>query len=81
MPKYDVVVKTVPAMLVADAACFRSPRTTRSHGNLGPAFTEAYEYVRKQGAKDTGPCFALWHSPADVTEMRMRKQSFRLTVR
>jgi effector-binding domain-containing protein len=29
---------------------------------------ETYDYVRKQGAKDTGPCFALWHSPADVYE-------------
>jgi len=67
MPKYDVVVKTVPAMLVA-ARRVSIPTNDQVPQYLRPAFTEAYEYVRKQGAKDTGPCFALWHSPADVYE-------------
>ena len=67
MPNYDVVIKTVPAMLVA-ARRVTIPTNDQVPQYLGPAFTEAYDYVHKQGAKDTGPCFALWHSPADVYE-------------
>jgi DNA-binding transcriptional MerR regulator len=67
MPNYDVVVKTVPTMLVA-ARRVSIPTNDQVPQYLDPAFTEAYDYVRKQGAKDTGPCFALWHSPADVYE-------------
>jgi DNA-binding transcriptional MerR regulator len=67
MPNYDVVVKTVPAMLVASRRV-TIPTNDQVPQYLGPAYTEAYDYVRRQGAKDTGPCFALWHSPADVYE-------------
>ena len=67
MPKYDVVIKTVPAMLVA-ARRVTIPTNDQVPQYLGPAFTEAYDYVRKQGAKDTGPCLTLWHSPSDVYE-------------
>ena len=67
MPNYDVLVKTVPAMLVASRRV-TIPTNDQVPQYLGPAYTEAYDYVRKQGAKDTGPCFALWHSPADVYE-------------
>jgi DNA-binding transcriptional MerR regulator len=67
MPNYDVVIKTVPAMLVASRRV-TIPTNDQVPQYLGPAYTEAYDYVRKQGAKDTGPCFALWHSPADVYE-------------
>lgn len=35
---------------------------------LGTAFDKTYAYVRVQGAKDTGPCLTLWHSPAGVYE-------------
>jgi len=65
MPNYDVLIKTVPAMLVA-VRRVTIPTNNQVPEYLGPAFTEAYDYVRKQGAKDNGPCFALWHSPADV---------------
>ena len=67
MPNYDVLIKTVPAMLVA-ARRVSIPTNDQVPQYLGPAYTEAYDYVRKQGAKDTGPCFALWHSPADMYE-------------
>ena len=67
MPNYDIVVKTVPAMLVT-ARRVTIPTNDQVPQYLGPAFTEAYDYVRKQGAKNTGPCFALWHSLADVYE-------------
>ena len=67
MPNYDVVIKTVPAMLVASRRV-TIPTNDQVPKYLGPAYTEAYDYVRKQGAKDVGPCFALWHSPADVYE-------------
>ena len=67
MPNYDVIIKTVPAMLVA-ARRVTIPTNDQVPQYLGPAFTETYDYVRKQGARDMGPCFALWHSPADVYE-------------
>jgi DNA-binding transcriptional MerR regulator len=67
MPKYDVVVKTVPAMLVA-ARRVTIPTNDQVPQYLGPAYTEVYNYVRQQDAKDSGPCLALWHSPADVYE-------------
>jgi len=67
MPNYDVLIKTVPAMLVASRRV-TIPTNDQVPQYLGPAYTEAYDYVRKQGAKDAGPCFALWHSPADVYE-------------
>jgi len=67
MPTYDVVLKTVPAMLVA-ARRVTIPTNDQVPQYLGPAYTEAYDYVRQQGAKDTGPCLALWHSPANVYE-------------
>jgi effector-binding domain-containing protein len=67
MPKYDVVIKTVPAMLVA-ARRVTIPTNDQVPQYLGPAYTEIYHYVRQQGAKDGDPCLALWHSPADVYE-------------
>ena len=67
MPKYDVVIKTVPAMLVA-ARRVKIPTNDQVPQYLGPAYTEVYNYLRQQGAKDSGPCLALWHSPADVYE-------------
>jgi DNA-binding transcriptional MerR regulator/effector-binding domain-containing protein len=65
MPKYDVVIKTVPAMLVA-ARRVTIPTNDQVPQYLGPAYSEVYEYIRKQGVKDDGQCMALWHSPADV---------------
>lgn len=67
MPNYDIVIKTVPALLVASRRV-TIPTNDQVPNYLGPAYKEAYDYIRTQGAKDTGPCFALWHSPADVYE-------------
>jgi effector-binding domain-containing protein len=67
MPNYDVVLKTVPAILVA-ARRVMIPTNDQVPEYLGPAYTEVYDYLRKQGAKDNGQCMTLWHSPADVYE-------------
>jgi DNA-binding transcriptional MerR regulator/effector-binding domain-containing protein len=67
MSNYDVVIKTVPAMLVASRRV-TIPTNDQVPNYLGPAYMETYDYVQKQGARDVGPCFALWHSPADVYE-------------
>jgi len=67
MPNYDVLIKTVPAMLVASCRV-TIPTNDQVPQYLGPAYAETYDYIRKQGAKDTGPCLALWHSPADMYE-------------
>ena len=67
MPTYDVVLKNTPAMLVASRRV-TIPTNDQVPQYLGPAYMEVYDYVQKQGGKDTGPCFALWHSPSDVYE-------------
>ena len=67
MSNYDVVIKTAPAMLVASRRV-TIPTNDQVPQYLGPAYTEVYDYVHKHGAKDNGPCLALWHSPADVYE-------------
>jgi DNA-binding transcriptional MerR regulator len=67
MPNYDIVLKTVPSLLVA-ARRITIPTNDQVPDYLGQAYTEINDYIRKQGLKDNGPCFALWHSPADVYE-------------
>ena len=67
MSNYDVLIKTVPAMLVA--SCHVTiPTNDQVPQYLGRAFNETYDHVRKQGAKDTGACFTLWHSFSDEYE-------------
>jgi effector-binding domain-containing protein len=67
MSHYDIVIKTIPAMLVA-ARRVTVPDSGHVPKYLEPAFAEAYEYVHRQGAQDNGPCLALWHSPGYVNE-------------
>ena len=67
MPKYDVLIKTVPTMLVA-ARRVTIPTNDQVPQYLGPAYGEVYDYLREQGVKDNGLCLTLWHSPADVYE-------------
>ena len=67
MPIYDVIVKTTPRMVVASRRV-TIPTNDQVPQYLGPAYMEVYDHIRQQGARDTGPCFALWHSPADVYE-------------
>jgi DNA-binding transcriptional MerR regulator len=67
MPNYDVVIKTVPAMFVASCRV-TIPTNDQVPEYLGPAYTNVYEYLKKQGVKDNGLCLTLWHSPADVYE-------------
>jgi len=67
MPNYDVVIKTVPAMLVA-ARRVTIPTNDQVPAYLKPAYNEVYDYLRKEGVKDNGLCLTVWHSPADVYE-------------
>jgi len=67
MPEVNVTVKTIPAMLVA-ARRVNIPTNDRLPKNLEPAFSEAYDFVRRHGAQDNGPCFALWHGSVYVNE-------------
>jgi len=67
MPKYDVVLKNAPAMLVASRRV-TVPTNDQVPQYLDAAYMEIYSYIHKQGAKQTGPHFTLWHSPSDVYE-------------
>ena len=65
MPQYDIVIKTVPAMVIVSRRV-TIPTNDQVPAYLGPAYSEIYNYLRQQGIKDDGACMTLWHSPADV---------------
>ncbi len=65
MSTYDVVLKTVPAMLVASRRV-TIPTNEQVPAYLGPAFSETHAHVKQHGAKELGPCLALWHQSAEV---------------
>ena len=67
MPDYDVLVKTVPALLIASCRV-TIPTNDQVPAYLAPAYAKVYDYLREQGVKDNGLCLTLWHSPADVYE-------------
>jgi len=67
MSKYDVIVKTVPTMLVASCRV-TIPTNDQVPAYLAPAYARVNEYLRRQGVKDNGLCLTLWHSLADVYE-------------
>jgi DNA-binding transcriptional MerR regulator len=65
MSDYEVVLKTIPPMLVASRRV-TIPTNDQVPAYLEPAFTETYSHLKHHGAKDTSPCLAIWHQPADV---------------
>ena len=65
MPEYDIALKAVPSTLVA-ARRVTIPRNEDVPVYLGAAFAEASDHVKRQGAKEAGPCVAVWHQPAAV---------------
>lgn len=65
MPTYDVVIKTIPSMLVASRRV-TIPTNDQVPAYLGEAFREVFDYIKSQGAEETGPCLTVWHTPADV---------------
>jgi effector-binding domain-containing protein len=67
MPNYDVVLKTVPAMLIASRK-ITIPTNDQVPAYFGPAFDEASKLVEQTGAKWTGACLAVWHQRPDVFE-------------
>lgn len=65
MSDYDVVLKTVAPMFIASRSV-TIPSNDQVPDYIEPAFKEAGNYIKDQGAKEAGPCFAIWHQPADV---------------
>ena len=65
MSTYDVVLKTVPPLLIASRRV-TIPTNDQVPAYIGPAFAEAYSHIKHHGAKETGPCLALWHQAADI---------------
>lgn len=65
MPDYDVVVKTVPQMLVASRTT-TIPTNAEVPAYLDAAYEETYRHVNASGAKTAGPCFAIWHQAAEI---------------
>jgi DNA-binding transcriptional MerR regulator/effector-binding domain-containing protein len=65
MPDYDVVLKTVPSVLIASRKV-TIPANDQVPVYLDAAYSEVYDYAKGQGAKALDYCFALWHQPAEV---------------
>ena len=65
MPNYDVVLKDLPPVMVA-ACRVTVPTNDQVPQVLGKAFGDAYALVKRTGAKEAGPCIAVWHQPAAV---------------
>jgi DNA-binding transcriptional MerR regulator len=75
MPNYEVVLKTVAPMLIASRTV-TIPTNDQVPKYLNPAFSAAYSYAEQQGAKITGPCFAIWHQGADVHTNEVAEAAF-----
>ena len=65
MPNYEVILKIIPPILVASRTV-TIPTNAEVPVYLDQAYGEAYSHVHEGGAKPIGPCFALWHQPAEV---------------
>ena len=65
MPEYDVVLKMVPAMLIASRTV-TVPTNDQVPVYLDAALFEAYNYAKTNGAKAIGDWFAIWHQPAEI---------------
>ncbi len=66
MPTYDVVLKTVPPLLVAGRRIIVSENDDHPHG-LPEAFAEAGAYVAECNGEVAGACIAVWYTPVDAT--------------
>ena len=65
MSDYDVVLKTVPATLIASCTV-TIPTNDQASDYLGQAYGEVWTYFKGQGAKEAGPNIGIWHQAAEV---------------
>ncbi len=65
MPKYDVILKTVPPILVASRRVL-IPYSDAVPPILTNAFNEVDSYLKNHGAKMAPPTIAVWHSSHDT---------------
>lgn len=65
MPKYDVVVKTAPAMWIASCRV-TIPTNDQVPAYLDPAYGKVYAYLHEQGVRPRGVNLTIWHQPAEV---------------
>jgi DNA-binding transcriptional MerR regulator len=61
----DVVLKNVPSLRIASRSV-TIPTNSEVPKYLNAAFAEAQAYARRLGARETGPCLAVWHQPAEI---------------
>ena len=65
MPDYDVVLKTVPPLLVASRRMI-IPSNDQTNAYLTPAYSELWDYIKQSGVKPTGPAMGLWYQGAEI---------------
>lgn len=65
MPDYEVVLKTIPSMLIASRTA-TIPTNDQAPTYIDSGFSQVFDHIKRQGAKEAGPQFALWHQASDV---------------
>ena len=65
MPTFEVVLKSVPSMLVATRR-ITIPTNDQVPKYLNPAFEEVFEHTANHGAKKNAPHLALWYTSAST---------------
>lgn len=65
MPNYDVVLKTVPPMLVASRRV-TVPANDQVPAYLKPAYKAVYDHLKANQVPDNGRCLTLWHTSVDT---------------
>lgn len=67
MTDYDVVLKTIPATLIASRRV-TIPTNDQVPQYLGEAYGEVWGFIKEKGLKDLGPNMALWYQGAEILE-------------
>jgi len=65
MPNYEVVLKSVPATLIASRR-ITTPTNGEVPAYLDQAYRDVFDHLTRHNLKAAGPILAIWHQPAEV---------------
>lgn len=67
MSQYDVILKKIPAMVVASQR-ITIPTNEEVPDYLGKAYSRVWEHIRSHKAEVVGSNFTIWHQAPDIVE-------------